>query len=65
MPSGRVAEYAYPRWFFSNRSADIRALFCAYCDALGIRWTQSSLRNISVAHRRSVALLDSFVPAKA
>jgi hypothetical protein len=24
LPSGRVAEYAYPRWFFSNRSADIR-----------------------------------------
>ena len=64
LPSGRVAEYAYPRWFFSNRSADIRALFCEYCERLGIRWTQSNPRNISVSHRRSVALLDSFVPAK-
>jgi hypothetical protein len=64
LPSGRVAEYAYPRWFFSNRSADIRGLFCEYCERLGIRWTQSNPRNISVAHRISVALLDSFVPAK-
>jgi hypothetical protein len=64
LPSGRTAEYAYPRWFFSNRSADIRGLFCEYCERLGIRWTQSNPRNISVSHRRSVALLDSFVPAK-
>jgi hypothetical protein len=65
LPSGRVAEYAYPRWFFSNRSADIRHLFCEYCERLGIRWTQSNPRNISVAHSASVAMLDSFVPAKA
>jgi hypothetical protein len=64
LPSGRVAEYAYPRWFFSNRSADIRALFCEYCERLGVRWTQSNPRNISVSHRRSVALLDAFVPIK-
>ncbi len=64
LPSGRVAEYAYPRWFFSNLSADIRALFCEQCERLGVRWTQSNPRNISIAHRDSVALLDSFVPAK-
>ena len=51
LPSGRVAEYAYPRWFFSNRSDDIRGLFCEYCERLGIRWTQSNPRNISVSHR--------------
>ena len=65
LPSGREAEYAYPRWFFSNRSADIRALFCEYCERLGIRWTQSNPRNISISHRSSVALVDSFVPGKA
>src|SRR4029450_6891490 len=32
LPEGRVAEYAYPRYFFSNRSADIRGLFCGYCE---------------------------------
>jgi hypothetical protein len=64
LPSGRRAEYSYPRWFFSNRSVDIRALFCEYCERLGIRWTQSNPRNISISHRTSVALVDSFVPAK-
>ncbi len=64
LPSGRAAEYAYARWFFTNRSADIRALFCASCERLGIRWTQSNPRNISVSRRSSVALLDSFVEAK-
>ncbi|MCW3046872.1 MAG: hypothetical protein JWO74_1156 [Solirubrobacterales bacterium] len=64
LPSGRVAEYAYPRWFFSNLSADIRGLFCRTCDAMGVRWTQSNPRNISVSHRASVALLDEFVGLK-
>jgi hypothetical protein len=64
LPSGRVAEYAYPRYFFSNQSADIRGLFSEYCERLGIRWTQSNARNISVSHRDSVALLDSFVGPK-
>ena len=64
LPSGRVGEYAYPRYFFSNLSADIRGLFCEYCDKLDIRWTQSNHRNISVAHRDSVARLDEFVGPK-
>ena len=64
LPSGRVAEYAYPRYFFTNISADIRELFCRTCEVLGIRWTQSNHRNISVSHRRSVAALDAFVGPK-
>jgi len=64
LPSGRVAEYTYVRYFFSNLSTDIRLLFCEYCDRLGIGWTQSNPRNISVAHRQSVALLDEFVGPK-
>ena len=64
LPSGRVAEYEYPRYFFSNLSADIRALFCEYCERLGVRWTQSNHRNISVSHRRSVAILDAFIGPK-
>jgi hypothetical protein len=64
LPSGRVAEHEYPRYFFSNLSSDIRGLFCEYCDRLGIRWMQSNPRNISVSHRDSVALLDSFVGPK-
>ena len=57
LPSGRVAEYAYARYFFSNLSKDIRGLFCAACDALDVRWTLSNPRNVSVAHRPSVARL--------
>ena len=65
LPSGRIAEYEYPRYFFSNLSDDIRAIFCEHCELLGIRWTQSNPRNISVSHRNSVALLDRFVGPKA
>jgi hypothetical protein len=64
LPSGRVAAYEYPRYFFSNLSADIRRIFCEHCDLLGIRWTQSNPRNISVSHRKSVALLDEFIGPK-
>jgi len=64
LPSGRVGEYAYARYFFSNLSPDIRELFCVTCDRLGIRWTQSNPRNISVSHRDSVARLDEFVGPK-
>jgi hypothetical protein len=57
-------EYAYPRYFFTNLSNDIQGLFCASCDQLGVRWTRSSYKNISVAHRQSVALLDAIVGPK-
>lgn len=64
LPSGRVADYAYPRYFFTNVSADIRRIFCEHCELLGIRWTRSSWRNISVSHRDSVALADTFIGPK-
>jgi hypothetical protein len=65
LPSGRLARYEYPRYFFSNLSEDIRRLFCEHCDLLEIRWTRSNARNISISHRHSVALLDEFVGPKA
>jgi hypothetical protein len=64
LPSGRIAEYEYPRWFFSNLSADTRGLFCTTCERLGLRWTQSNHRNSSISHRRSVALIDRNVGPK-
>jgi hypothetical protein len=64
LPSGRVGEYEYPRYFFSNLSKHIRQIFCDHCDLLGIRWTQSNPRNISISHRKSVALLDEFIGPK-
>ena len=66
-PSCRAAgsaEYEYPRYFFSNLSADIRRIFCEHCELLGIRCTQSNPRNVSISHRKSVALLDEFVGPK-
>jgi hypothetical protein len=64
LPSGRVAEYEYPRYFFSNLSPDIRRLFCEACERLGLRWTRSNPRNISVSHRDSVAILEELVGPK-
>ena len=65
LPSGRVAEYEYVRYFVSNYSAEIRGLFCTICEELGIRWTQSNPRNVSVSHRDSVAILERIVGPKA
>lgn len=62
---GGPREYSYPRYFFTNYSADIRQIFCDACDRVGVRWSRSNWRNISISHRRSVALLDSFVGPKA
>jgi hypothetical protein len=54
----------YPRYHFSNASPDIRAIFGRACDALGIEWRPHNARNLSVARRDSVALLDAFVGPK-
>ena len=64
MPSGRDAHYEYVRYFFTNYSEDIRRIFCEHCDLLGIRWTQSNHRNISISHRDSTAILDRIVGPK-
>jgi hypothetical protein len=64
LPSGRVAEYSYVRYFFSNLSEDIRRIFSEHCQLLDVRVTQSNPRNLSVAHRASVAILDSFIGPK-
>jgi hypothetical protein len=56
--------YAYPRYQFSNRSADIRRIFTDTCDLLGIAWRPWGRWHISVARRESVAKLDEFVGLK-
>jgi hypothetical protein len=64
LPSGRVKTYAYVRYFFSNLSSDIRAIFIDHCELLGIRVTQPNPRNLSVSHRDSVELLEAIVGPK-
>ena len=54
----------YPRYHFSNVSADIRGIFGRACDQLGIEWRHNNPWSLSVARRGSVALLDEFVGPK-
>ena len=56
--------YAYPRYNFTNRSDDIRALFCEYCDRVGVEWRRMTRWDISVARRDSVALMDRYIGPK-
>jgi hypothetical protein len=56
--------YAYPRYQFSNRSDDIRAIFCEYCDKVGVQWRRMNRWTISIARRESVARLDAFIGPK-
>jgi hypothetical protein len=60
-PHGR---YLYPRYQFSNRSDDIRAIFAAACAAVGVACRQSNRWNMSVARRDDVARLDQWMGPK-
>lgn len=61
----RVNGKDYPRYFFDQVSNDIRRLFCETCMQLGIQYTHSKWKTISIAQAPSVAFLDSFVGPKA
>lgn len=66
--SGEPRRYEYPRYFFSNKSDDIRKLFTDTLDKVGVGWTclarGSDPFNISVARKASVALMDAHVGPK-
>jgi hypothetical protein len=55
--------WSHPRYSFSNRSADIRAIFCAACDRLGLRWTTAP-HTVYVSSKDDVRLLDQLVGPK-
>lgn len=59
-----VKRYEYPRYLFSNRSADIRAILSQALDQLGIAWRANGPCSLSVARRDAVAMLDTFVGPK-
>ncbi|MFE9383014.1 transcriptional regulator [Streptomyces sp. NPDC007025] len=65
---GRRKRYTYPRYFFTNKSPDIVDLYTRTLDALGVAWTAArhpqGARNVSVARRASVALMDAHVGPK-
>ena len=55
--------WSNPRYSFSNRSDDIRAIFARACDAVGVRWTIAP-HTVYVSRKVDVALLDSFIGPK-
>jgi hypothetical protein len=60
----RVNGKDYPRYLFDQVSDDIRGLFCDACDLLGIEYTFSRWKTVSIARADSVVLLDSFIGPK-
>jgi hypothetical protein len=57
--------YEYPRYFFSNHSDDILAIFVRACQLIDVECRPDGPFNISVARRRSVEILDGFIGPKA
>ncbi|MFI1284077.1 transcriptional regulator [Streptomyces sp. NPDC020858] len=60
--------YEYPRYFFTNKSDDIRKLCTDTLTKVGVRWTilarGSDPFNVSIARRESVALMDAHIGPK-
>jgi hypothetical protein len=60
----RDKHYRYTRYAFSNRSGDIKRIFCEHLLLLGVEWTVASAQNIQIAQRESVETLDRLVGPK-
>ncbi|WP_329458368.1 transcriptional regulator [Streptomyces sp. NBC_01497] len=60
--------YEYPRYFFTNRSADVLRLYTDALDHVGVAWkscnNSRSVQNISVARRASVEVMDAHIGPK-
>ncbi|MFB7171796.1 helix-turn-helix domain-containing protein [Streptomyces sp. NPDC056254] len=60
--------YEYPRYFFTNKSDDIRKLCTDTLTKVGVRWTVlargSDPFNVSIARKDSVALMDAHIGPK-
>jgi hypothetical protein len=56
--------YRYPRYMFSNESADIMRLCQESLDGLGVEWRMCRRNMLSVARREAVAALDEHVGPK-
>jgi hypothetical protein len=54
----------YPRYQFTNYSADIRDIFCRACNAFGIRWRRMNQNTVSIAKAIDVAKLDGVIGPK-
>lgn len=55
----------YLRFQFTNKSEDIKDLFCWACDLLGIKYNRRiGYKNVSVQTKDAVQAMDKFVPFK-
>ncbi|MEV6250218.1 helix-turn-helix domain-containing protein [Streptomyces sp. NPDC051742] len=65
---GERKRYEYPRYFFTNSSADIIGLFTDALDRVAVDWKPTNqsrtAQNISIARKGSVALMDLHVGPK-
>lgn len=61
---GVTRRYEYPRYEFTNRSDDIRALCGDALDLLGIPWRVTGAYRLAVSRRDAVAALDEHVGPK-
>jgi hypothetical protein len=52
------------RYHFSNRSEDIKGLFCDTLDALGVQWTRPCSKQVAIYRRGSVEVLEGFIGPK-
>ncbi|MGW0389585.1 helix-turn-helix domain-containing protein [Streptomyces sp. NPDC003042] len=65
---GERKRYEYPRYFFTNKSDDIRKLCTDTLAKVGVQWTilarGSDPFNVSIARKDSVALMDAHIGPK-
>lgn len=65
---GERKRYEYPRYFFTNTSADIIRLFTDVLDRVGVEWKSArhsrKAVNVSIARKASVALMDRHIGPK-
>lgn len=62
--TSRGKRYRYVNYGFTNRSKDIRDLFCWACHLVGVAWRQSGPYDVVVARRADVQALDLMVGPK-
>ena len=62
---GRRKPYVFTRYEFTNRSDDIRAIFCEYRDRVGVEWRRMNRWTISVARPRLGRAFGPLHPAEA
>jgi hypothetical protein len=55
---------SYPRYQFTNESADIRGMFIDACERLDLHWTTPTHKVVSISRRGDVQKVDEFVGPK-